>query len=311
MDILPFIQIKQDDLALVGTKGLSLGKLAQAKFLVPEGFVVTSQVFDDFLHEKDINVAIQTELEKINLQDIHSVDYASRVLTEVIKSADIKLVHVTEILQQFKHINAECVAVRSSIYSSNDYSITWAGELGTYLNVDAGSIINHVKRCWAGLFSTRSLYYLHQQKLTPDQIKMSVVVQRMINSDIWGLTYTQHPVSRDNNQVVIEACFGLGDEKTKSLIMPDTYIVAKDSLKIIDKNVHPQEVASGFDPEGGTKIIELQAKVVEKQKLSDKQINQLVEICKRVEKEFGHPVEIEWLYVDDFYMVQAKEIRVD
>ena len=73
MYILPFVQIRPSDQASVGRKALSLAELQQAKFRVPEGYVVTSDAFTAFLAANQLVSAIEAELDKLNILDLHSV----------------------------------------------------------------------------------------------------------------------------------------------------------------------------------------------------------------------------------------------
>ena len=310
MIILPISQITEEHRSLVGAKALSLGKLYENKFLVPEGFVITSEAFQGFLEKKDINIAIHAEMSKLVIDDIHSVDYASRVLQDLILSSDLDDQLSVEILQQFTHINAGYVAVRSSVDSPSDNQVSWTGELATHLHVSADTLIDHVKKCWASLFSTRALYYLAQKELHVEDINLAVIVQRMTESQVAGLCYSAHPVSQDKNQMVIEAGFGLGEALGKSELTPDTYVIQRKPFEIIDKNVSQQGVKMVAQDGGGTTVEDMHDEAsAGNQKISDMRIEELAGIVSRIEEVFGFPVEVEWVLADEFSFVQARQIH--
>ena len=136
----------------------------------------------------------------------------------------------------------------------------------------------------------------------------SVIVQRMINSTTAGICYSQHPVSGDKNQFVIEAGFGLGDANEDRPFTPDTYTVKRDPIEILDKNISIQNVEVITLGGSGTSMQDIEPSQGGKQKLSDELIKQLVELVKEVEVAYGKPVMVEWVYADEFYLVQAREL---
>lgn len=309
MKILPLAQIEDGQENLVGTKAFSVAKLLQAKILVPEGFVVTSQAFTSFLEENDLQLAIRSELNKVTLGDLHSVDYASRLIQELIQSADVPQELATDIMQQFTHTNAAFVATRSSVFSNHGQALSWTGQLATYLHISPEDLLDHVKKCWASLFSTKALYYLLQHKLQPDQVNLAVLVQRMIDSKTAGICYTSHPVSKDKNQLVIEAGLGLGDANEDRPFTPDTYTLQKDPLSILDKNVSVQEVEIISLGGTGTSIQDIEPTAGAQQKLSDDEIMALAQAAMQAEQEFGAAIMLEWVKSDDFYFLQVVKMN--
>lgn len=310
MIILPFTQMKPDDAALVGRKALSLAELAKAGFRVPEGYVVTSEAFAQFLAHNHLMSAIEAELDKLNIQDLHSVEYASRIIKDMILAGDLPEDLMAGILQQFAHLNTQMVAVRSSVYSPSGYSTAWAGELLTSLNISMASLPDQIKHCWASLYSARSLYHLYQSHVRLQDLSMAVIVQKMVEAKVSGMTYTVHPVHRDPAQMVVEALLGLGEAISSGKIIPDTYVLRKDPFSVLEKTVTAQSYMITAAREEGTEPQEFSEPVVS-QKLSDEQIRQIAADSIRLEEHYGKPLSIEWVLADDFYFVQARPIELD
>lgn len=307
MKIIPFSQIEEGQESLVGIKGASLGRLIRDKLPVPVGYVISSAVFEEFIASNKLNALISSELEKVNLEDLHSVDYASRVLQDLILSAPISQEAEMEILQQFTHINSEFAAVRSSVYSEDGRSAPWAGELVTRLQVPAHDVSDRVKECWASLFSTRSIYFLLQKQLDPLEIKFAVIVEQMYEAHYAGVAYSVHPLSRDKNQLVIEAGLGVGESEGNPEMTPDTYVIQKEPFKIISSTISKQEIKEVLLSDGGVEIEEA-GKDGEEQKLTDEQIETLTHLVQAVETAFQEPTEIEWVFRDEFFIVQTRKI---
>lgn len=307
MHIVPFSQMKDGDSAVVGRKALSLAELVRAGFRVPEGYVVTSEAFNKFLAENHLISGIQAELDKVNIQELHSVEYASRIIRDMIMGGDWPEDLMAEILQQFVHLNTERVAVRSSVFSENGYSTAWAGELLTSLNVGMSALPDHIKQCWASLYSARSLYHLYQRRVSLENLHLAVIVQKMIPALVSGLAYTVHPVHRDPQQMVIEAGLGLGEAIVSGKIVPDTYVLRKEPFSILEKTITIQSIVIAAGTGEGTETREL-PKPMSVQKLPDAEIKRIAMACLRLEQHYGKPVSVEWVLADDLYFVQARPI---
>jgi pyruvate,water dikinase len=131
----------------------------------------------------------------------------------------------------------------------------------------------------------------------------------MAKSDVSGVCFTVHPVTRDRDQMIIEACWGLGEALVQRIITPDSYVVEKSTLNIIDINIGCQEkqIIKAKDKETMEVIVEDNLK--EKQKLSGEQIKELAQICIDIEKHYGNPRDIEWaLEGEKIYIVQSRPI---
>lgn len=307
MYVIPFLQIKNKHLEQVGKKGLSLGAMYKAKFPVPEGFVIKADAFKRFLKESGVLVTINAELAKVSLDEMHSVDYASRVIMDQIIGAEMPNAIAVEIMQQFTTVDSDFMAVRASAIAE-EIQVSWSGELATFLNVDASNLPDRIKECWASLYSTRSIYYLLKHKRSFSEINIAVVVQKMIDSKVSGVVYTAHPVTRDKNQMVIEAGLGLGEAIVERKISPDTYDVQKDPYEIINKKVNAQFIRVDTQRGSGTRTNEVAVKLGKKQKLTDKQIGELTKLCIKLEEYYKSPLNIEWALEDKFFILQAREM---
>lgn len=303
-----FSEINKNSVGIAGGKGASLGEMVKAGLPVPSGFVVVSTAFDRFLNETELDADIEAILKKVNHRDINSVDKASAEIRDLIAESKMPKDLQKEIGTRFKKLNAKFVAVRSSATAEDSKVASWAGELETYLNITEKNLINSVMRCWSSLFTPRAIFYRFEKKLHKKPVSVAVVVQKMVQSEVSGISFTVHPVTKDYNQMVIEAGFGLGESIVGGLVTPDTYIVHKDDFSILDISVSEQTMAIIKTPKGNIHK-KLNAKQGGKQKLTGKQIVELAKICKGIEKHYKHPQDIEWAYEKGrFYITQSRPI---
>jgi len=309
-----FKEISKENVLIAGGKGANLGELMKIGVPVPPGFVVLASAFEKFLEENDINVEIEMVWKKMKVEDIESVEESSEILRDLILKGKMPRDIENEILNAFKKLKAKYVAVRSSATAEDSKIDSWAGELETYLNTTKENLIENVKKCWASLFTPRALFYRARRNLMDKKVSVAVVVQKMVQSEVSGVCFTVHPVTKDRNQMVIEACWGLGEILVQGRITPDSYVIDKSKIKnqrskfILDKNINPQEKMI-VRANGGTKEVRVPKEKIGRQKLSDDRIKKLAKICLKIENHYKDPQDIEWAFENNkFYIVQTRPI---
>lgn len=319
--IIPFKKLNKNSILEAGGKGASLGEMLKYRFLVPDGFVISAKAFEKYIEDNDINAEIDKFLAKINLKDMESVEEASEVIMSLVKEGEINKELEKQILAMFKEQEMCSVAVRSSATAEDSKIDSWAGELESYLDVTKQDLIQKVKFCWASLFTPRAIFYRLERKLGGKKVMVAVVVQKMVQSKVSGVAFSVHPVTKDKNQMIIEAGFGLGEAIVAGKITPDTYVIDKRNFMVLDKNISEQRIMIVRDEIVATKAQKLakaQKNTVEvgvpkfkmgKQKLSDVKIVELAKIVKNIEKHYKQPMDIEWaLEKNKLYLVQARPI---
>ena len=309
MFIKTFKQLSYKDVGEAGGKGASLGEMSRTGLPVPPGFVVLAAAFDRFLEETDLEMEVASALKKVNYKDINSVDKASNIIRDLIHDkvmpADIK----KEVLLEFKKLKAKFVAVRSSATAEDSSTASWAGELETYLDTTEKNLLDNVRICWSSLFTPRAIFYRQEKKMLKTKVSVAVVIQNMIESEISGIAFTVHPVTRNKNQMIIEAGWGLGEAIVSGQVTPDAYVIDKWDMSILDINVAKQEMMIIRKQGGGIKHTIVPKPKQEKQKLSGKQIIELAKMCANIEKHYKKPQDIEWAMAKGkIYITQSRSI---
>lgn len=304
-----FDALNKNDVAIAGGKGASLGEMTQASIPVPPGFVVTAQAFDEFLKITDLNVELDSILDGVDHNVIHTIEEASQKIQALITNADMP-VHISqEITKQFKKLGAKFVAVRSSATSEDSADAAWAGQLDSYLNVIEDKVLESVQKCWASLFTPRAIFYRFEKGLHGKPISVAVVVQKMVESEVSGIAFSVHPVTQDYDQLIIEAGFGLGEAIVSGSVTPDSFVIEKSSWKILDKNITTQERGLFRSDKGGNDWLDIPTDKGEQPTLTDEEVVELAQLVVRIEKHYGFPVDVEWAREKGkFYIVQSRPI---
>ncbi|MFC1644630.1 PEP/pyruvate-binding domain-containing protein [Patescibacteria group bacterium] len=304
-----FSELDKNDVGLAGGKGASLGEMIQNEIPVPDGFVLLSTAFDRFLEITDLNVEIDSIIDSVDHNVIHTVEDASEKTQALILNSEIPDNMAREIERGFEEVDSEFVAVRSSATAEDSSSEAWAGQLDSFLNTTKEDLLENVKKCWASLFTPRAIFYRFETGLHKKKISVAVVVQKMIESEKSGIAFSVHPVTEDRNQLIIEAGFGLGEAIVSGSITPDSCVVEKDPRRIIDINVNVQNRKLVRLEGGGNEWLDLSGEDGNKQVLSEDQFLELAELIIKIENHYGFPCDIEWAFEDGrFYIVQSRPI---
>jgi len=303
-----FTDLNKSNANIAGGKGASLGEMANAGIPVPGGFVVLSTTFDHFIHETDLAQEIQSALDTVDHQVVHTVEAASEKIRGLIENQDFPEDIATEVFEEFNKLDSEFVAVRSSATAEDGAEHAWAGQLDSFLNTDKDTLLVNVKKCWSSLFTPRAIFYRFEKKLHGTEISVAVVVQKMIQSEVSGIAFSVHPITEDPNQLIIEAGYGLGEAIVSGSITPDSFVVEKNTKKIIDTNISEQKRAI-VRAKGGNEWVMIDREKSDIQKLSNERVFELAEIIVHIEKHYGFPCDIEWAFEGgNFYIVQSRPI---
>ncbi|RJO59154.1 hypothetical protein C4546_03595 [Candidatus Parcubacteria bacterium] len=308
MFIRDFTALSKKDTSIAGGKGASLGEMTQVGIPVPPGFVILAQAFEAFEQEAKLDKKIPKLLQAVKPTNPKSLDLAAKRISKLILSSKMSMVLTAQILAGFKKLRSAQVAVRSSATAEDSSSASWAGELESYLNVTQKDLLASVKKCWASLFTPRAIFYRFEKRLNRSKVSVAVVVQKMIQSEVSGIAFTVHPVSKNRRQMVIESGYGLGEAVVGGRITPDTHVVEKRQLRIVDKNISSQNLMIVRASKGNLEKV-VPANLRNKQKIQDKQILELARLCLQIEKHYHKPQDIEWAYEKrKFFVVQSRPI---
>lgn len=304
-----FGNLGKGDTHLAGGKGASLGEMSGAGIPVPQGFVVLTTAFEQFVAETDLNAEIDTILNSVNHKKIHTVESAAEKIQALILDATMPEDIARVIKSEFKKLRSPFVAVRSSATAEDSSTAAWAGQLESFLNTTDTTLLQNVQKCWASLFTPRAIFYRFEKDLHKQKISVAVVVQKMIQSEVSGIAFSVHPVTQDFNQLIIEAGLGLGEAIVSGQITPDSYVIKKEPREIIDININVQDRALVKNTAGGNEWKNLPKSKAESQVLSSKKILELSKLIINIEQHYDFPVDIEWaMEKEKFYIVQSRPI---
>lgn len=296
--------------SIVGKKGYSLFSLKEMDVPVPRYFIISGRIFSKYI-SSNVGPKLTDKITSEKIQDlIQKGNFSSE------QEKDIKLGY-----SRISGFSSTWVAVRASIILPEDHqNISFAGQLSTILNVRGiENLLESVKSVYSSAFTPGVTTYLLSNGLTLSDIKVAIVVQKMVQSEVSGVAFTTDPISLNENLMSIEAVFGLGDVIANGDIIPDQYTVNKEDLKFTNKKIAPQKwmivrKIHHLPDEEGTQRVAISPTWQNKQKLENKYIEELVKIGMQIEKKSKCPQDIEWVYEGGHLWIiqtrKAKNLRI-
>lgn len=178
-------------------------------------------------------------------------------------------------------VSWEMSSVRSSADVEDGVSDSFAGQFDTYLNVARKDLQEKIDLCMASASSEGAAEYLKQRELDKE-VKMSVIVQKMIDADCSGVMFTSNPQGI-MNECVITVGKGTGDNVVADKTDTTSYYYnTNDDL---------------YYYEG------------EKDLLSSEKIHELIALGEKIKEILGDYLDIEFSVKDGkIYILQARKI---
>ncbi|SRX94147.1 phosphoenolpyruvate synthase [Amycolicicoccus subflavus DQS3-9A1] [Mycobacterium shimoidei] len=296
-----------------GGKGANLGELIAAGLPVPGGFVLMRAAYLDSM----VAGGVDADLASLHREALTQVGDAARLdelcqrMRALVAKAGLDEVVREQTVDAYRRLGTDMVvAVRSSATGEDGRDASFAGMNKTITNVaGADALIDAVQRCWASLFTPRVVTYRASRGFTADPA-MAVVVQQMIAPEQAGVAFTKDP-STGEDHVVIEAAFGQGEVVVSGKVQPDTYVVDKQTLEVIDSRVGCQTFKIVADAQGADTVVDLDPAQANSRVLDDKSLRTITELAIAAERHNGCPQDVEWaISQGTVWLVQARPITV-
>ena len=266
---------KSFDVALVGGKAANLSRLARMVHRVPDGFSLPVTVMDE----------------------VHPLDLRNEITAAI---SDLMACHS---LPDF------IAAVRSSAVDEDGAKASFAGQHETYLNiVGADAIFQAVTRCWESAHSEHALDYRRRQGLSVERPQIAVLVQQLVAADVAAVVFSANPITGNRDEVMINASWGLGESIVGGTVTPDTFVVRKSDLAIVQHLVADKQRMT-IATQGGTHEVDVPRFLRNTTSLNDEQVIAMAKLALTLELTMDHPVDVECAYAGgELYLLQCRPI---
>jgi pyruvate,water dikinase len=307
---LPFEKIRMQDVPLVGGKNASLGELTSIGMPVPQGFALTVNFYRDFLSTAGLREYVSEQLAGLDITNVEKLQKIGDKIRSRILATDFSPHLKDEIQQAYAQLSGGkqvSVAVRSSATAEDLADASFAGQQDTYLNVvGIERVLECTKKCIASLFTDRAISYRTKRGFDHMDVGLSVGIQAMVNSEAAGVMFTIDPDSGNENVMVIDSSWGLGESVVSGKVIPDKFFICKMNGEVVGTRLGQKEVTATYESNGTTFVNTPLDKRI-RFSVSKENVKILSEYGKRIGRHYGKNMDIEWAVEGNrIYILQAR-----
>ena len=306
--ILPLAALDAGMLDSVGGKAANLGELISAGFPVPDGFCITTEAYRQIADGADLTGLLTTAGQPGPAKAADWSALAAQARDAILRTP-IPAAIEQAILAAYQGLGKQqAVAVRSSATAEDLPFASFAGQQDTFLAVLGGDqLLDAVRRCWASLWTERAAVYRATQDIDHRTVRLAVIVQTMVRSEVAGVLFTANPVTGRRREAVIDASPGLGEAVVSGAVTPDHLVVDTASGRLLETRMGDKQFAILALPGGGTEKV---SSTADRLCITTTQATELARMGDRVERHFQVPQDIEWAFEDDgkLWLTQSRPI---
>ncbi|HWS62096.1 MAG TPA: phosphoenolpyruvate synthase [Steroidobacteraceae bacterium] len=310
--IIPFEELKNKDVDLVGGKNASIGEmisgLASLGVSVPGGFATTSHAYRDFLAQGRLDERIRSALKSLDVDDVERLAVVGKEIRGWMLATPFPARLNDAVLDAWRkmgHGSEFAVAVRSSATAEDLPEASFAGQQETFLNVRGEDhLLSSMHEVYASLFNDRAISYRVHSNFDHNAVALSVGVQHMVRSDLGaaGVMFTLDTDSGFRDVVFITAAYGLGETVVQGAVNPDEFYVYKPALRagkrsVLRKNLGGKAVKMIYAEKGSrerVRTVEVAPEDRNRFSLDEADIISLAKQALIIEQHYGTPMDIEW-----------------
>ncbi len=308
--VIPFGRIGIRDVPLVGGKNASLGELTRIGIPVPPGFALSVEFYREFLKANGLTDHVREQLAGLDTSDVERLQKVGDNIRSQILDSEFPSHLRNAIREGYLALSGGAalpVAVRSSATAEDLADSSFAGQQDTYLNVvGEEEVLECTKKCIASLFTDRATSYRAKRGFDHMDVGLSVGIQKMVNSEAAGVMFTIDPDSGNENVMVIDSCWGLGESVVSGKVIPDKFFIYKKNGEVIGRRLGQKEVYAKYHSTG-TVFVNTPPERRIRFSLRNEQARVLVEYAKKIEDHYRKPMDIEWaVESNNMYILQAR-----
>lgn len=280
----------------IGGKAETLSALASAGLPVPDARFLATRSYEE--HARRAGIA--------SLIAGGPVDAAA--VRHAIETTEIDAALADVLRRWHFDLGGGDLAVRSSGSAEDLPEASFAGQHGTYFVSEPDDLPDRVRDCWASLFSDRAVAYRERQGIPHDGVAMAVIVQRLVPASCAGVAFTASPLD-GSADVLVESCFGLGEALVSGKVAPDSFVVSRETGKVVcaTAGTKPVRIAKS----DGGEVTEHALSPSEAAALSadEATVERVARLALRAEGFLGAPADVEWAFDGkQVWLLQARPI---
>lgn len=298
----------------IGGKAASLARLAGAGFPVPPGFAVAAEAYESFAAAHDLPALTAPLAELPARAPLAAFREALAPVAARLAEAAIDADTRAAIARACAELEARTgpratYAVRSSGLNEDGAASSFAGLYESYLNLrGADAIAAATLDCYRSLWNERAVHYRAFRGIDHAGEAMAVAVMQVVRARASGVAFTRNPMTGADDEVLINASWGLGEAIVSGYVTPDSFTVGPDGE--LRERAIAEKRERVVPAERGTERAPVPPDLVAAPALDDGQAREAAATARAVERLYGAPVDIEFALDEagTFFLLQARPI---
>ncbi|HCW51706.1 MAG TPA: hypothetical protein DGR79_06535 [Clostridiales bacterium] len=334
--------ITREDRPLVGGKAAALAELRRAGLPVPPTVVVLSRACETFLRENGLEEhlsLLRSPEEAAAGEGGHLTAPAGPPLSHLLEEfqAEVRKAPLPAgLLKELEEalssgpLRGTPLAVRSSSPAEDGRRRSAAGVYESRLNVRGlEEVVAAVRDCWASLWTERAFSYVRPVRASsgtgaarapsgppgedgtapPDTRAMAVLIQALVPCEVSGILFTLNPLTADENEMLVEATWGLASGLASGEVSPDRFVVHFWEGRALRSEPGRKPEALVPAEEGGLRPVPLDREKSRTPCLHADRLAELAALGRRVQEVFGEPQDVEFGFAGGrLYVLQSRPI---
>ncbi len=313
--VIPFRDLRLDDVPQVGGKNASLGEmisqLSGLGLRVPDGFATTAAAYREFLAQDGLADRIDAVLRTLDVEDLPALAATGSQIRDWILTSPLPRQLTSQVETAWRELargypGEMAVAVRSSATAEDLPEASFAGQQETFLNIRSlPALLDSFHHVYASLYNDRAIAYRVHHQFDHKLVALSVGVQHMVRSDIGssGVMFTLDTESGFRDVVFITSSWGLGETVVQGAVNPDEFYVYKPALRRGDRSIIRRKLGSkkirmvlgdATESRRTVRTEDVPAADATRFSLTDADVESLARLALVIEDHYGRPMDIEW-----------------
>ncbi|MBU0681600.1 MAG: hypothetical protein KKD73_09280 [Proteobacteria bacterium] len=300
--------------AVIGGKGSNLAHLQRIGQPVPEWYGISTNLMGQIVGS---SCGREIEEHLANLSPNASAEKVagvSRQLIALVEATQLPKVTIDFLKRSHQELIPPdtFVSVRSSAVDEDSAGASFAGLHDSFLYIrDVDGVLDAVKKVWASAYTTRALMFRLENRFSLADIRIGVIVQKMVEATISGIMFTANPNSGNVREVLISSLYGAGEGIVSAGLDADLYIYNKKNGEINEElTTKDEQLVFDAEKQHGLKSQSVPPDLQQKSSLSPQQTREIAQAGLVIEKSYGKPQDIEFSIdaAGRLFILQARPI---
>lgn len=187
----PLSDITASDTESIGKKAIFFSGISEEGLLIPQGFVITSTFFENYINDNNLTFKLSQLVQTINFERYDSISQVASHMQKLIEQGNFSRELTDKIFKEYEKLGklwrqAEVTLCTYSFCENDNYT----SEFTSHHISGETNLLLKIKENWIKFYTTEHLLRNYQRGLFPLHKHLASVVTKDIKSLLSGTIYT-------------------------------------------------------------------------------------------------------------------------